>query len=51
MYQVTRLSPMLPSLDIAATRNFFLDVLKFSVVMDAEEYCIVAMGDYEIHIQ
>ena len=51
MYQVNRLSPMLPSRDIAATRDFFLDVLKFSVVMDAEEYCVVAMVDYEIHIQ
>ncbi len=51
MYQVTRLSPMLPSRDIAITRDFFCDVLKFSAVINAEEYCVVAMGDYEIHIQ
>ncbi len=42
---------MLPSRDIVATRDFFHKVLKFSIVMDAEEYCVVAMADYEIHIQ
>lgn len=51
MFKVSSLSPMIPSRNLTTTRDFFCDVLEFSVMMDMEEYCVVAFGKYEIHLQ
>ncbi|MEM0966242.1 MAG: hypothetical protein AAGJ81_08860 [Verrucomicrobiota bacterium] len=51
MYKATRISPMVPSYSVSETKEFFTDILKFEVIMDSPDYCIVGLGRIEIHIQ
>lgn len=50
MYKALYLSPMVPSYDIKATLNFFVDVFSFKAVMDTENYAIVYKDNHLIHI-
>ena len=51
MYRATHISPMVPSYSVSGTRDFFKELLKFEVIMDSTEYCVVGLGEFELHIQ
>jgi len=51
MFKATHISPMIPSYQVSGTRDFFKELLKFEVTMDSPEYCVVSLGEFEIHIQ
>ncbi|ADE53307.1 hypothetical protein Caka_0281 [Coraliomargarita akajimensis DSM 45221] len=42
---------MVPSRDVAETTAFFTEILKFKVILNSADYCIVGHGEFEIHIQ
>jgi hypothetical protein len=49
IYKALYLSPMVPSYNIEATKNFFTDLFGFSIVMDGD-YTIVKKDSFLIHI-
>ena len=50
MYQAIRLSPMIPSYNIAETVLFFQDLLGFSTWMNTGTYSILQKNNNTIHI-
>lgn len=50
MYKATYISPMIPSFNIKETTAFFIDVLSFNTLMDAEGYAILEKDNLTIHI-
>jgi len=50
MYKAMYLSPMVPSYNIKATINFFVDLFDFKVAMDNDGYGIVYKDNHLIHI-
>jgi hypothetical protein len=49
MYKAIYLSPMIPSYNVAETRDFFVDVFGFKILLDGD-YAIVQKDDHLIHI-
>jgi predicted enzyme related to lactoylglutathione lyase len=50
MYKALYLSPMVPSYDIKATLNFFVELFNFKAVMNTDNYAIVYKDNHLIHI-
>ena len=50
MYKARHLSPMIPSFDIAKTKSFFIDLLKFEILRDEKTYVILQKNNLTIHI-
>lgn len=50
MYSATHISPIVPSEDIAHTRDFLISVLEYAVVMDDPQYVIVERDGQTLHI-
>ena len=51
MYHARYLSPILPSSDVPATRDFLTDVLRFGVLRDSAEYCVLKKDECTLHVQ
>jgi catechol 2,3-dioxygenase-like lactoylglutathione lyase family enzyme len=49
-YRALYLSPMVPSFQLAETRQFFVEVLGFKAIMDTAEYAIVQKDRHTIHL-
>ena len=49
MYKAIYLSPMIPSYNVGETKDFFVDIFDFKVVMDGD-YAIVQKDHHLIHI-
>jgi hypothetical protein len=49
MYKAMYLSPMVPSYNIRATLNFFVEFFGFKPVMDEDNYAIVHKDGHLIH--
>jgi hypothetical protein len=49
MYKALYLSPMVPSFNVSETRNFFVELFGFTVLMDGQ-YSIVKKDAHLIHI-
>lgn len=50
MYKALKISPMIPSYDFEITKNFFVDIFGFEVVMDSNVYMIFSKSDLTVHI-
>ncbi len=42
---------MVPSYSVSDTRDFFKELLRFDVMMDSPDYCVVGLNGFELHIQ
>jgi len=50
MYKALYLSPMIPSYNVAATAEFFIDLLGFTAAMGGDDYAIIHKDNLTIHI-
>ncbi|MFN8256245.1 MAG: hypothetical protein U0W24_11180 [Bacteroidales bacterium] len=50
MYKALYLSPMIPSFNLEETSRFFIEILDFSMVMNAGNYVICQKDNLTIHI-
>ena len=51
MYKAKYLSPILPSSNVSATRDFLKDVLQFRVTRDMGDYCVLERNGCTLHVQ
>jgi hypothetical protein len=49
MYKAIFLSPMIPSYNVGETKQFFVDIFDFKILMEGD-YAIVQKDDHLIHI-
>ncbi|GAA4469981.1 VOC family protein [Nibrella saemangeumensis] len=49
-FQLTSIAPKLPMLDPAATRNFYVDQLSFTLVNDYGDYLMLRKDNVELHL-
>lgn len=50
MYKALYLSPMIPSYNVTATANFFVELFDFKAAMGGEDYAILYKDNLTIHI-
>ncbi|HEX5171487.1 MAG TPA: hypothetical protein VFW11_20055 [Cyclobacteriaceae bacterium] len=49
-YKALYLSPMVPTRNMGETKNFFIDVLKFEMVRNDEQYVILHKNNLTVHL-